>query len=213
MLFTEARSKSPHTSSLPVFEDKLTPHHGDPRMRIPDDEWTKKALEAQDRTSQVEYTLPEYIHEIARREKVPPYLFEAICRVESSLNPWAVRFEPAYRYLHFPREWASKLKITQVTEETLQKCSWGLGQVMGAVARELGFEDALPRLLEPDIGLTYAARHLRGYYERYGGEMEAVSSYNQGSPRKTRGGMFQNQSYVDKVYKVYREITPMKDLH
>ena len=62
----------------------------------------------------------------------------AFVMTESSGNEYAMRHEPHYRWLfgqnHSPTE-----RIGQMT-------SWGLMQVMGAVAREYGFSGHFPAL-------------------------------------------------------------------
>jgi soluble lytic murein transglycosylase-like protein len=151
--------------------------------------------------------IKQVIKEIAGKEGVDPDLLLAICMVESSLDPYAVRYEPAYKWLVSPREWASQMRLSVATEETLQKTSYGLAQIMGAVMRELGFSGKLQTcLLNPAIPLSYSAKHLKNYLRRYGSEVEAIASYNAGSPRKTKGGMWENQSYVDKVSTELRKL-------
>ena len=71
-------------------------------------------------------------------------------------------------------------------------------QIMGGVARELGFAGYLPELCDPAVGLEYSCRHLKRYYTKYGNWPDTIASYNAGSPRKI-GEIFVNQSYVDKV--------------
>ena len=150
------------------------------------------------------------IHYVAHENKIDPILFEAICRVESALDPMAMRYEPGYRYLYFPREHASRLRITDETETQLQKFSYGLCQVMGAVARENQFDGPLVELIsKPELALKYGAVHLRKFLWKYQTESEAIAAYNAGSARKTDGGMFYNQQYVDKVDKVLRSLRPV----
>jgi soluble lytic murein transglycosylase-like protein len=126
----------------------------------------------------------------------------AVVFVESAWNPWAVRHEPLFKYLYHPRECADRFGIPSVTTETfLQMTSLGLMQVMGAVAREYGFDRWLTELSDPELGLEYGCRHLKKKLEAYGGdEMAAVSAYNAGVARKTHGGMFTNQAHVDRVH-------------
>lgn len=151
------------------------------------------------------------IEQIATEEKLDPLLFVAICTVESSLNPLAARFEPAWRYLYHPREIASQLVISVETETAFQSMSFGLPQIMGSVMRERGYTDHLSKcFVDPALPLRYAARHLRGFLVKYGGnESDAISAYNQGSNRKTAGGLYQNQRYVDKVSAVLRKLRPV----
>lgn len=151
--------------------------------------------------------LIDLVRSTATAEKIDADLFLAICTVESSLDPLAVRFEPAWRYHYHPREFASRLNISPETETNLQACSYGLAQVMGSVMRERGYSENLVKcFLDPSIPLVYAARHLRGFLIRYGTEPEAISAYNQGNARKTPGGLFQNQRYVDKVSQALRAL-------
>lgn len=116
------------------------------------------------------------------------------------MNPWAVRFEPGYKYFVNPVDFAHRSFISVDTERTLQATSYGLMQVMGGVCREHGYVDDLIKLpSHPEIALTLAVKHLKQKIERYG-LFEAISAYNAGSPRKTPGGMYINQVYVDKVH-------------
>jgi soluble lytic murein transglycosylase-like protein len=148
------------------------------------------------------------IREEAEKEGIDPYLWQAICTVESSLNPMAVRYEPHYRWLYFVPENASRLGVSRDTEEVLQKMSFGLCQVMGAVMREAGFAGQFGECFkDPKIPLIYGLKHFKKYVARYQTMTEAVSAYNQGSNKKSQSGMFLNQSYVDKVYKIYSGLT------
>jgi hypothetical protein len=150
------------------------------------------------------------IHVVANENGVDPILFEAICRVESSLDPLAMRYEPKWNYLYFPREHASRLRITEETETQLQKFSYGLCQIMGSVAREHGFTGALVSLAaDPALCLKFGAIHLKKFLWKYQTEAEAIAAYNAGSARRTPGGMFVNQQYVDKVDKVLRKLRPL----
>jgi len=147
------------------------------------------------------------IQSVAQAEGLDERLLLAICTIESSLNPYAVRYEPAYKYTVSPRDWASKMRLSVETEECLQKFSYGLAQIMGGVMREYGFSGNLQTcLLNPKVSLTYSAKHLKNYLRRHGSEVEAIAAYNAGSPRKTSGGMFVNQSYVDKVDRELRKL-------
>jgi soluble lytic murein transglycosylase-like protein len=140
--------------------------------------------------------------EMADRFGVNSELFRAIIHVESSWNPLSRRYEPEYKYLYFYRDCASKFEIDPLVEERNQKTSWGLCQVMGAVAREQGFIGHLETLCIAPKGLEAGARHLRRFVERYGEDNESniIAAYNAGAARKDSSGMYRNQRYVDKVY-------------
>lgn len=127
-------------------------------------------------------------------------LVYAIAVVESSLNPNAVRFEPGWKYLLDVESYAKRLHITASTEEILQKCSWGLMQVMGSVARELGFELELNQLSNPYFNLEIGCKKLLQLQSKYSEVEDVISAYNQGSPRKDKKSKcYKNQAYVDKV--------------
>lgn len=136
-----------------------------------------------------------------------PVVLYAMLWKESSYNPWAMRYEPLFKWTLAHRDWASRLGLSPETEMLAQKSSWGLGQIMGAVAREHGFRGHLTELVQPKINLELCAKHLKKKLVVYGSIEAAVSAYNQGDNRKTPGGMYRNQvSYVDPVFRKAREI-------
>ena len=85
--------------------------------------------------------------------------------------------------------------------------SWGLMQVLGAVARERGLRSKyLSALTEPMIGIRFGCAHLAWFRDKkgYSGD-DMIAAYNAGSPRK-KNGIYVNQGYVDKVNRHFREI-------
>lgn len=131
-------------------------------------------------------------------------LIRSIISTESSGITTATRFEPNWHYFNNVQSFADKLGIPREEEEKKQATSWGLMQVMGGVARDLGFTDDISMLLVPDIGIFYGSKKLRQLFDRYGDEDKVVSAYNQGSP-KEKNGMFLNQRYCDRVYTFLRQ--------
>ena len=79
-----------------------------------------------------------------------------------------------------------------------QQASWGLMQVMGAVAREHGFrEPFLPQLTDINTGLHYGCKHLAAQLARTRGDVDkALESYNGGFGSI---GSAVTQAYVVKV--------------
>lgn len=125
-------------------------------------------------------------------------LILALIEQESSGNMYATRYEKNYKWLYEPAHYAT-FNIGLAFEIEQQKTSFGLLQVMGAVAREHGFRMAyLSGLLEPNIGLSYGVLHLLNMHNRWSRLENYVSAYNQGSPRK-KNGVYANQAYVDSV--------------
>lgn len=155
--------------------------------------------------------LEEAIRVKAKQFSLPLEMLAAMVVVESSGNSKATRYEPHYHYLW---DCARKrpvrsevyvvpppgLQTNRPREARGQKTSWGPLQIMGAVAREAGFNDAFEELLGP-LGLYYGCLHLSRYRDRYIGKFGlpgVVAAYNAGSPRMGKRG-FENQDYVNKV--------------
>jgi soluble lytic murein transglycosylase-like protein len=147
--------------------------------------------------------IDQKIVSVAEKFRIDANLIRAIVAVESAFNTFAMRCEPranVQKYLLEPRHFAESNNLSVLTEETAQLSSWGLMQVMGFVARELGFEDHMTKLCIPEVGLYYGCLKLQSLLQKYGEEMSAIAAYNAGSPRKMTSGMFVNQRYVDKVF-------------
>lgn len=154
--------------------------------------------------------IKEIINKHALKNGIDPDLALAIATVESSLNPFVMRYELGYRWTYHITDYAHKLKITDATEEQLQKFSYGLFQLMGGLARTIGYDDHLPKILDPEINASLGCRHIKSLLIKFKGENDAISSFNQGSPRKTDGGLYQNQQYCDKVHKELLNLRRLK---
>lgn len=89
---------------------------------------------------------------VAAHVGLDPALLCAIVEQESGWNQWAIRFEPAF-LARYVEPIASKQHLSP-SESNARATSWGLMQVMGQVAREIGFAGAsLAELCEPSVGL------------------------------------------------------------
>lgn len=143
----------------------------------------------------------DLIIKAAQEFRLDANLIRAIVKIESSFNTWANRFEPGCTYAVNISDYAHKLLISYETEENNQHSSWGLMQILGCVSRELNFTDHLTMLCSPEIGLFYGCKQLRRLSDRKDcpQEIDVISSYNQGSPLKTPGGLYRNSGYTDKV--------------
>jgi hypothetical protein len=141
------------------------------------------------------------IDEAAKRVGLSADFVHAVARVESTGNPYAWRPEPRYHYLwdvakHRPfraltaAESSSEiapadfpcLAGSREQEFWAQQASWGVLQVMGAVAREEGFAGPyLAELTDPAACLTVGCRHLRGLVLWADGDLaQAAAGYNAG---------------------------------
>ncbi len=139
------------------------------------------------------------IYDVALDHEIPWVLLAAIVQAESAGETLAVRFEPHYKYTVDIDKHSRENSISKETELVLQKTSFGLAQVMGGVARELGHQKSLLELLQPEIGLKYGCLQLKRIAKRYNDRSDIIASYNAGSPIKNLTGQYENQQYVNKV--------------
>lgn len=124
-------------------------------------------------------TLPDLIalaKSIAIAHQLDPALVCAVCDHESVWDPWAVRYEPA-----FEKRWDPTVGLTP-TEHYGRAVSYGLGQIMGEVARELGFAGKyLTELCDPATGLEFMCRKLARCVASFTDKKAALERYNGGS--------------------------------
>ena len=105
---------------------------------------------------------PAELVALARRAAEAHALWpEVVCAIveqESSWNPWALRYEPAF-YERYIAPQLARGNIADPTESHARAFSWGLMQVMGQAAREHGFNGAsLAALCEPAAGIEIGCR-------------------------------------------------------
>lgn len=133
-------------------------------------------------------------------EKVPWDLMCAIIERESAGDQWVIRYESRWSWFVEPQKYASKLNISYTTERTLQQFSYGLVQIMGSVARELGYDDHLTKLCaDPAIAIQYGCRKMKQLLDKHRDEQTAISAYNAGTPFRDDNGSFINAVYVQAV--------------
>jgi soluble lytic murein transglycosylase-like protein len=115
--------------------------------------------------------------------KLDPALVCAIVEQESGWNPWAVRYEPGFlaRYVA-PLYNAGKISVTETYARSI---SWGLMQLMGEVARELGCTaPSLAQLCDPATGLEFGCRQLSAKLDAAVGDTaRALLAWNGGANR------------------------------
>lgn len=131
-------------------------------------------------------------------------IFSAIIEIESCWRPSAVRYESKLTTLSKIYYFAAINEITPETEAILEKCSWGLGQILGVTARNLGMKIPIQDLSQIECGLFWAGMYLKKLLDRYPDQDKVIASYNAGSPIY-ENGLLLNQGYVDKVNKVLRD--------
>ena len=158
--------------------------------------------------------MEECIEKYASKYKLDPKIVFGIVMTESSGRWKATRYENKYRYVWnsvrkepfvLPKGWGDMCPIgfpglpgvtTPQEEWRLQRTSLGPMQVMGAVARELGFSGDLESL-NGEVGIAYGTKHFSNLHRRFaklGGIKGVISSYNCGQPKPET-----NPEYVSRV--------------
>jgi soluble lytic murein transglycosylase-like protein len=93
----------------------------------------------------------------AANAKLEPALICAMVEQESNWNPWAMRYEPAF-FAKYVAPLYTNNKIA-ASEAYARGFSWGLMQVMGQVAREVGYsEPYLSALCNPPDALAVGCK-------------------------------------------------------
>jgi soluble lytic murein transglycosylase-like protein len=122
--------------------------------------------------------------EIARNAGLDPALVCAVVEQESSWNTLAIRYEPQFfvRYVA-PLVGGEQLKRPTETELRSRAFSWGLMQILGQCAREMGFEGLyLSELLQPAVGLKFGCKLLVRKLGQAGGDVSrALQLWNGGA--------------------------------
>ena len=130
---------------------------------------------------------------------VDPALLAALVIQESGGNPDAYRHEPEYqaKYVTGKARWNSARALGWTDE--LLATSWGLTQVLGTTAWEMGFKYPPEKILDPASNLALGAKYLRMKLDQYKGNVtEALLAYNggDGAVHAYRAGRPYNLSYA-----------------
>lgn len=123
----------------------------------------------------------------------------SMVHVESGGNARATRHEPA-----FQARYIKPLNLADAGEELGRATSWGLLQIMGQTAREIGFKGDFEQLLSPADGLYWGCKFLARLRKKYPSEPWRVicRAYN-GGPGNRHDT---KNHYPDKVEAAMRRI-------
>jgi len=164
-------------------------------------------------------TVADLIKTAAGAHGLDARVVAALVQVESGGEAWAWNPEPKYQYfwnVRFQRPFRAITPQEILSESapadfpTLagdrdqewwgQQASWGLMQIMGAVAREYGFRGSyLTQCCDPTTNLDIGCAHLSRLLAWSNGNVDAaLAAYNGG---KVGNGTapFRNQAYVDRI--------------
>lgn len=112
--------------------------------------------------------------------QIQPDIVFALIDRESEWDTYDIRFEPKFlsKYIA-PQYTAGKLSATEAYGRSF---SWGLMQIMGETAREIGYEGPLAALTDPATGIEWGCRRLNGLLSRAKGDINAaLQHYNGGA--------------------------------
>lgn len=126
----------------------------------------------------------------AAKYGLDPKIVAAVCEQESSWNPFAIRFEPAFeaRYIK------PALPNAPTTREMTEAMSFGLMQIMGEVAIEFGWHgNFLSELCDPDTGVEFGCKKLQKCFSIHGDADTSLLAYNGG------GNSFYGQQVLARV--------------
>lgn len=127
----------------------------------------------------------------------------ALIETESGFNPYAFRYEPNYRWVYPVDPIAKKLNITKESALIMQKCSYGLCQIMGAVFYEFNFIISQAEMYNIDTNIKCACMILGRRKDRYNISNDRPDQlydvYNSGKINDKDG----NQANIDRFMKNY----------
>jgi soluble lytic murein transglycosylase-like protein len=116
-----------------------------------------------------------FVTPTAQKYGLEPALVCAVCEQESGWEPGQARFEP-----EFLRHYVNPLNLP-LLEAFDRATSWGLMQIMGQTAVELGCTGDLSALRTPDLGVTYGCKKLQKcFFAAAGDPTKALLRYNGG---------------------------------
>ena len=169
------------------------------------------------------------IREAATAVGLESDLVEAVVISESSGNPWAIRYERHYGYLVDVRTRKPFRPLTELEQRSerapadfvslagnadqewiSQQASFGLMQLMGALARELGFRGPfLTELCRVDVNLRLGCLHLSNLMRwAHGDVQKAVGAFNAGYGNTWDSAA--GRAYRLKVFSKRAELAPRK---
>lgn len=115
----------------------------------------------------------------ARLHDLDGALVCAVIEQESNWAQYAIRYEPA-----FQKHYVEPLNLGP-SETVARSISWGLMQLMGQSAREMGFNGKMASLCDPDNGLEWGCKHLKGKLDAHGGDVtKGLLAWNGGGNKE-----------------------------
>jgi soluble lytic murein transglycosylase-like protein len=144
--------------------------------------------------------LEKLVDDVTEKYDLDESWIKAIITQESQWKPWAIRYEPNYVWTYKPELFSKNPLISYATELASQKMSWGLGQIMGALAREQGHTGFIAELIKPEINIKHICLRLVDL-KKYSNEAPDIFAMYNGGPgaRIKINSRYRNESYVNAV--------------
>lgn len=145
------------------------------------------------------------IKDNAKKYNLKSEIVAQVILQESGGNPYAFRYEPAFfdKYLEnklpytLGGEFNAEISIN--SEIRFRAFSFGLMQIMGQTAREMGFQGYLPELYEAEKNIDLGCKILRRNLDEFNNDYKlALSAYNSGIGYIKKYGETQ---YTSEVFK------------
>lgn len=162
----------------------------------------------------------ESVTPIANAHAVPTPLVLSVIWVESRARADAFRYEPKFWLRYMAKQDQYKVWSSQPRRAS---SSYGLMQIMYAVAVEHGYTEVPEGLFLPRTNLHYGCMHLRKLLDWSAGHpgvdgatilKAALAAYNGGQGGNVPGRPLrpENEAYADRVLAVYRQLTDPSSL-
>lgn len=131
--------------------------------------------------------LASIIIEAAKVTGISPQLLCAVIHQESSGNPYAVRYEPAFLKRYLEKKTRKTIggyvptRCSWETEVQMRSTSFGLMQCMGQLLRERGFKaEFLTEALDPATNLKWGSEFLQTLLHKHDTTEKALLRWNGG---------------------------------
>lgn len=140
----------------------------------------------------------------SKEYKLDPIVVLAIIETESGYNPFAIRYEPGFKWLYSSEEMAFILRINKSLMIAMQKLSVGLMQPMLSVCNEYGFRGCFYDLFNIDLNIMYGCKHLSKLIKTQNlfSVEQIYDAYNTGNGNDK----IVNQNNLDRFMKIYNRI-------
>ena len=127
--------------------------------------------------------IPKGFHTIAEQENIPVKILFALALNESQVRTnygrviaWSYTLNHKNRGYHFRTHKELKRKVEDIISQGYRLFDVGIAQVNYRWHKD-GFS-SLDEMINPVSNLTYAAKYLRGFYDKHGDWWVAVGKYH-----------------------------------